>query len=179
MRQRPRYPLCRGRRRQARHLHPRPRLHRQRRPIRPPHARQPDGYRLIAVDNLGWGRSSRPTSGYSMEGWVANLVEFMRVLDIDRASLVGHTLGSWISALVAQLFPGRVDRLVLGTLAGLNATAPSPARQFTVPDKAAIKAQLESAFRGSVAVTGPWSTKSRPAMRVPTSARPTPPSSLP
>lgn len=112
-----------------------------------------DRYRVIALDRFGWGLSDRPATGYSFETWAAMTVGFMDALGIARAALVGHTLGGWISALVAYENPERVSHLVLANTAGLNANAPTPAQTYKVPDREGLRASLERTFAGAVEIT--------------------------
>lgn len=112
-----------------------------------------DRYRVIGLDRFGWGLSDRPATGYSFEAWTAMTVGFMDALGIDKAALVGHTLGGWVSALVAHEHPERVSHLVLANTAGLNTTAPTPAQAYKVPDRDGLRDSLERTFAGAVEIT--------------------------
>lgn len=61
---------------------------------------QPD-YRCIALDLLGFGGSSKPQIRYDVPTMVAFVVEFLRVMGIDRAFLIGHSFGAWVGAATA------------------------------------------------------------------------------
>ena len=50
-------------------------------------------YRVIALDLLGFGRSDKPLIDYSIAGFVEVLERFLRTLDIERATLIGGSLG--------------------------------------------------------------------------------------
>ena len=110
-------------------------------------------YRVIAVDRFGWGRSDRPTSGYSFPAWTAMVIGFMKELGIPKAILMGHTLGGWISALVAHEHPELVEKLVLVNVAGLNVNAPVSPEGYQLPDKDGVGAMLERTFGTSERVT--------------------------
>ena len=73
----------------------------------------PRSWRIYALDQRGHGRSSRPATGYGMGGMAADVLAFMDSLGIGRATLVGHSMGSFVARAVAEAAPGRVDRLVL------------------------------------------------------------------
>ena len=70
-------------------------------------------YRLIAYDLRGRGDSDKPDKGYSLE---AHGVDLERLLDhygLDRAVVMGHSLGAMIALAFAVKRPERVSRLVL------------------------------------------------------------------
>src|SRR5438128_8082005 len=78
-------------------------------------------HRLIALDQIGFGRSDKPLLGYRAGTFVDFLGGFVNELKIDRASLVGNSLGGWIAANFALAHPERIDRLVLCDAAGYAA----------------------------------------------------------
>jgi non-heme chloroperoxidase len=73
----------------------------------------PGRFRTLCIDQRGFGESERPGSGYRIEDLAADVVSFMDALEIDRASLVGHSYGSFVARCVALNNPERVDRMVL------------------------------------------------------------------
>ena len=52
------------------------------------------GYRVVTYDRRGFGRSSRPTTGYDFDGLAADLDAVLTALDLRDAVLVGFSLGS-------------------------------------------------------------------------------------
>jgi pimeloyl-ACP methyl ester carboxylesterase len=75
---------------------------------------------VIAYDRPAFGLSSRPMPGewsgkspYGHEAQADMLIALMDALGIERAVLVGNSLGGGIAALAAQRYPERVDGLVL------------------------------------------------------------------
>lgn len=72
-------------------------------------------YRAIAMDTIGFGDSVRPAWLGSIERWAAVANEFLHVLGIRRAHVVGHHTGGVIAIEMAAAFPERVDRLVLSS----------------------------------------------------------------
>jgi pimeloyl-ACP methyl ester carboxylesterase len=88
-------------------------------------------YRVIAPDQVGFGRSDKPLLDYKIQTYVDFLNEFLRELKVEKASLMGESLGGWISALYvielsggAHLIP--VEKLVLVDAAGLKQDKPIP-----------------------------------------------------
>ncbi|HTR47026.1 MAG TPA: alpha/beta hydrolase [Verrucomicrobiae bacterium] len=56
-------------------------------------------HRVIALDQIGFGASDKPSIDYSIQTYVDFLGEFLRTLQVKGFSLVGESLGGWISAL--------------------------------------------------------------------------------
>ena len=74
-----------------------------------------DRYRCISIDLLGFGKSPAPEGAtYTIEEHVAAIDETIRSLRLAAPFvLVGHSLGSLLSARFAAVHPGQVSRLVL------------------------------------------------------------------
>jgi serine phosphatase RsbU (regulator of sigma subunit)/pimeloyl-ACP methyl ester carboxylesterase len=70
-------------------------------------------HRLLAVDLRGRGRSGRPATGYSPAAHVGDLVGVLDGLGLERAVLMGHSLGAFIALAFAAEHPDRVAKLVL------------------------------------------------------------------
>jgi pimeloyl-ACP methyl ester carboxylesterase len=73
----------------------------------------PQRYRIFAFDQRGFGDSERPACCYGIDDLAADVVVFLDAVGIQRASLVGHSLGSFIARRVAETHPNRVARLLL------------------------------------------------------------------
>ncbi len=78
------------------------------------------GYRCIAPDLPGFGRSPMPAEKITISGYGGIVDALMEELGIAAATLVGNSMGGFISAEVAIRFPHRVERLVLVSAAGLS-----------------------------------------------------------
>jgi pimeloyl-ACP methyl ester carboxylesterase len=71
------------------------------------------GYRCIAIDRRGHGRSDRPTSGYDIDTTTEDLAALLDHLDLRGATLVGHSLGGAEAArYLARHGSSRVARVV-------------------------------------------------------------------
>jgi pimeloyl-ACP methyl ester carboxylesterase len=65
------------------------------------------------VSLRGHGDSSKPSSGYGIDDLASDLVPFLDALDIERATLVGHSGSCLVARRVALDAPERVSGLVL------------------------------------------------------------------
>lgn len=72
-----------------------------------------DRYRMLAVDQRGHGDSDRPADGYTIDALADDTVRFLDALDIGQATLIGHSMGSFVARRVAETAPDRVASLVL------------------------------------------------------------------
>jgi pimeloyl-ACP methyl ester carboxylesterase len=88
-------------------------------------------HRLLIPDQIGFGHSDKPLVSYSVQIFVDFLDEFLRQMKVEKASLVGESLGGWVSALYVTEISGTdrvsvVDKLVLADAAGLKQKGPIP-----------------------------------------------------
>ena len=88
------------------------------------------GYRVIAHDRRGHGRSSQAATGHDMDGYVADVVALTDSLDLSNAVHIGHSTGGGeVARYVAQAKPGRVAKAVL-----ISAVAPIMVQTDANPD---------------------------------------------
>jgi pimeloyl-ACP methyl ester carboxylesterase len=77
-------------------------------------------YRVYAFDMVGQGLSDKPIADYSLDYQVGFLQRFMDVFEINRATLIGNSMGGSIALKFALQFPQRVNKLVLISSFGLG-----------------------------------------------------------
>lgn len=70
-------------------------------------------YQVYALDVLGYGFSDRPKISYNARTYVDILKTFMDRVGIEKATLIGNSMGGGIAWGMAILYPERVDRLIL------------------------------------------------------------------
>ena len=75
-------------------------------------------FHVVVPDQIGFGKSDKPLVNYRIRTYVDFLDQFCKQLKIERASLVGNSMGGWIAAAFTASFPDRVDKLVLVDAAG-------------------------------------------------------------
>ncbi|MGC3873576.1 alpha/beta fold hydrolase [Halomonas sp. GXIMD04776] len=71
--------------------------------------------RIVAIDFSGHGKSQRHPSGadYAIWDYTQDVLDVLKSLGLERAPLLGHSMGAGVACLVAAALPERVERLVL------------------------------------------------------------------
>ena len=77
-------------------------------------------FTVLAPDLLGHGESATPRGDYSLGAHASGVRDVLTALDIDRVTVVGHSLGGGIAMQFAYQFPERCERLVLVSSGGLG-----------------------------------------------------------
>jgi pimeloyl-ACP methyl ester carboxylesterase len=75
---------------------------------------------VIAPDLLGHGLSDKPRGDYSLGGFACGMRDLLTVLGVERATVVGHSLGGGVAMQFAYQFPERCERLVLVGTGGVG-----------------------------------------------------------
>jgi pimeloyl-ACP methyl ester carboxylesterase len=82
-----------------------------------------NGYRVIAPDQIGFCKSTKPAGfQYSVAGLAGLTGELLDRIGVERPVLVGHSTGGLIAMRYALMFPDRLASLVLVNPLGLNDT---------------------------------------------------------
>lgn len=74
---------------------------------------------VVAPDLLGHGLSEKPRADYSVAGYANAMRDLLSVLGIERATVVGHSLGGGVAMQFAYQYPERCERLVLVSSGGV------------------------------------------------------------
>ena len=69
--------------------------------------------RLIAIDIRGHGQSSKPECCYALIDFAYDVKLLLDALHIERADVIGHSLGSMITQYFAEFWPERTGKVVL------------------------------------------------------------------
>jgi non-heme chloroperoxidase len=103
------------------------------------------GYRVVAHDRRGHGRSEETDTGNEMDTYASDVADLARALDLRNAMHVGHSTGGGeVARYVARAEPGRVAKAVL-----LGAVPPIMMRTDSSPD--GLPPELFDGFRASLA----------------------------
>lgn len=93
-----------------------------------------NGFRVIAPDLLGHGRSAKPADGgYHLTDFSASLQALLVERGVEAATVVGHSLGGAIAMQLAHDRPELVKRLVLVSAGGLGKQVHPALRAATLP----------------------------------------------
>jgi len=79
-------------------------------------------YRVIVPDQIGFGKSDKPMLNYRVSTLVDFLDGFYKQVGVQKATLVGNSLGGFTAAAFAIAHPEKVDKLVLVDAAGFAVT---------------------------------------------------------
>lgn len=79
-----------------------------------------EGFRVIVPDQIGYGRSSKPIIPYNFTDMARNTRAILQSLNIERAMIVGHSMGGMLAARFATQYPSATERLVLFNPIGLT-----------------------------------------------------------
>jgi len=105
--------------------------------------------RVIALDCLNWGTGDVLDQEFSFAYLVDHIREFMDVLGIEQANVVGHSMGGWLLTLLCYESPNRVLRAV-NVCGGGAATRPLQNMvEFKVPEPQAIREHYARIARAS------------------------------
>jgi pimeloyl-ACP methyl ester carboxylesterase len=89
-------------------------------------------YRVVALDQIGFGKSDKPFLKYRVGTYTDFLDKFLSELKIEKASLVGNSLGGWVAADYAVKYPAKVEKIVLADAAGLKPSEIDFARIYSL-----------------------------------------------
>ena len=77
-------------------------------------------FTVVAPDLIGHGDSAAPRGDYSLGAHAASIRDLLAAIGIERASIVGHSLGGGVAMQFFYQFPQRVERLILVSSGGLG-----------------------------------------------------------
>jgi pimeloyl-ACP methyl ester carboxylesterase len=90
-------------------------------------------YTVIAPDLIGHGDSAAPRGDYSLGAHAASIRDLLAAIGIDRATIVGHSLGGGVAMQFFYQFPQRVERLALISSGGLGREVTPSLRTAALP----------------------------------------------
>lgn len=80
-----------------------------------------EGYRVIIPDQIGFGKSSKPTNiQYTFQLLAENTKAVLDKLNIDKVSVLGHSMGGVLATRFALMYPEMTEKLILENPIGLE-----------------------------------------------------------
>ena len=120
----------------------------------PIEALRKEGFRVVVTDQIGFGRSSKPVIPYNFNDMAANVRKVLQSLGIEKAAVVGHSMGGMLAARFAASYPDMTERVVIYNPIGLTDaryTQPWPsADELYKRTMAASHDQLYSQFSATI-----------------------------
>ena len=78
------------------------------------------GYRVVVPDQIGFGKSSKPTGELHFDTLARNTIALLDHLQIAKADIVAHSMGGMLAVRIARAYPDRVSHLLLAAPIGLE-----------------------------------------------------------
>ncbi len=119
-------------------------------------------HRVIAMDLPGFGHSPMPRERITISAYARILDGLLGALEVDAATVVGNSMGGFVSAELAIAFPQRVERLVLVSAAGISTYRHRRAER--VEPYLRRVAPMVAVYTGWTAARSDW-VASRPGLR--------------
>ncbi len=91
-------------------------------------------FHVFALDEIGFGESDKPLANYHTGMLAEFLVGFLKAVNVQKASLVGNSMGASVALYTAAHYPEVVDRIVLADGGGFRQPDAPPA-QLTAADR--------------------------------------------
>ncbi len=80
-----------------------------------------EGYRVVAPDQIGFGKSSKPRHyQFTFHALAANTAALLDAIDVEEVTVVGHSMGGMVATRFALMYPERSAQLVLVNPIGLE-----------------------------------------------------------
>ena len=79
-----------------------------------------NGYRVVVPDQIGFGKSSKPSFDIHFDVLARNTIALIDHLQLQKVDVVAHSIGGMVGVRIARAFPDRVSHLVLVAPIGLE-----------------------------------------------------------
>lgn len=113
-----------------------------------------ESFTVIAPDLLGHGQSDKPRADYSVGGYANAMRDLLSVLDIDHATVIGHSFGGGVAQQFLYQYPTMVERLVLVASGGLGSDVTPLIRFLTLPGSGPLLAAVATWPLRPIVATG-------------------------
>jgi pimeloyl-ACP methyl ester carboxylesterase len=89
-----------------------------------------EGFRVIVPDQIGFGRSTKPMIPYTFNDMAINTRRLLQSLGIERAAIVGHSMGGMLASRFAMAYPTVTSHVVMVNQIGLTDARPGRAPRY-------------------------------------------------
>jgi pimeloyl-ACP methyl ester carboxylesterase len=89
-----------------------------------------EGFRVVVPDQIGFGRSSKPFIPYTFNDMAINTRRLLQSLGVDRAAIVGHSMGGMLASRFAMAYPSVTTHVVMVNQIGLSDARPGRAPHY-------------------------------------------------
>jgi pimeloyl-ACP methyl ester carboxylesterase len=108
-------------------------------------------YQVITFDNRGVGKSDKPKGPYSTRLMAEDTIQLMDFLKIEKAYILGSSMGGLIAQEIAINYPERVTKLILGSTwccqdNGANGVTPNMLEATNLPPRQGFNRLIDSVF---------------------------------
>lgn len=107
------------------------------------------GFRVVVPDQVGFGRSSKPIIPYTLSDMALNTRKLLETIGVQKAAVIGHSMGGMVAARFALLYPDVTERLVLYNQIGLtDARLQRPPTPIDAVYKQLLAEGYDAVYRG-------------------------------
>jgi pimeloyl-ACP methyl ester carboxylesterase len=103
------------------------------------------GFRTIAIDRLGFGRSSKPIMHYNFHIPARNTKRLLDHLGIERAAILGHSQGGMVAARFGMTYPATASHVIFVNQIGNSDSRPG--REWSEPEYPGSRPTAQQYYR--------------------------------
>jgi pimeloyl-ACP methyl ester carboxylesterase len=108
-----------------------------------------EGFRVVVPDQVGFGRSTKAVIPYTVSDMAANTRKLLEALGIQKAIVVGHSMGGMVATRFGLLYPDVVEKLVLYNQIGLtDARLERPPASVDATYKGLLTQSYDAVYQG-------------------------------
>lgn len=108
-----------------------------------------EGFRVVVPDQVGFGRSTKVIIPYTLSDMAANTRKLLETLGVQKAMIVGHSMGGMVATRFGLLYPDVAEKLVLYNQIGLtDARLQRPPASVDAAYKALLNQTYDAVYQG-------------------------------
>jgi pimeloyl-ACP methyl ester carboxylesterase len=108
-----------------------------------------EGFRVVVPDQVGFGRSTKAVMPYTLSDMAANTRKLLETLGIQKAIIVGHSMGGMVATRFGLLYPDVAEKLVLYNQIGLtDARLERPPASVDATYKTLLNQTYDAVYQG-------------------------------